>query len=365
MPGLEGDSPVTEDELQRASDQFRDVAAEARPRADCPPAERIWSAVKLALPRAERLEILDHTAECPACAEAWRIAMTFGEPAALGRRRTAYWPAAFTGARMAAAALVAIAGIVYLMTRGAAPPVDTPPKQTDAGPASPIVVSLNDGGGRVTLTESGRLTTPTPFSGDAAARVAAALHTRKLAAPQELAALKTGAGALMGSGVAEAFALVAPIATAVATDRPTLVWKALPGAVSYEITISDVAANYRDVVSSPPLRETSWTATRALARDRVYSWQVVARTPSGEVKAPVASEGEARFKVLTQEEADTIAKAREMHRDAHLVLGVLYTEAGLLDEAEGEFRALADANPDSTVPQELLRAVRELRTIKR
>lgn len=48
-------------------------AEEDLPRADCPLPERIWSAVRLELPLAERIEVIDHVMECPACAEEWRM----------------------------------------------------------------------------------------------------------------------------------------------------------------------------------------------------------------------------------------------------------------------------------------------------
>ena len=51
------------------------------PRADCPDADRIWRAVHLELPLDERLAVIDHVAECPACAEAWRAAREMTPPA--------------------------------------------------------------------------------------------------------------------------------------------------------------------------------------------------------------------------------------------------------------------------------------------
>jgi hypothetical protein len=53
---------------------FRSAAEDSRPREDCPDPERIWRAVHRELPLAERLTIVDHVAECPTCAEAWRLA---------------------------------------------------------------------------------------------------------------------------------------------------------------------------------------------------------------------------------------------------------------------------------------------------
>ena len=358
---------MNEHEVERIADAVRRPREDARPRPDCPPAERIWGAVKLELPRHERLAILDHTTVCPACAEAWRIAMTLGEEATFGGRRTgpqSWWRRPSTASR-AGAVLLALAATIYLIVRVATPRGGPPTAPPTASAPSPIVVALNDGGGRITLAEDGTLTTPTPLSREDEARAKLALQTGKVATPPQLAALKVAAGPLMGGGSEPAFALAAPVATLVATDRPTLTWAPLPDALDYEATISDVAANYREVVSSPALREPKWTVPRTLARGRMYSWQVVARTPTGEVKAPSTREGEARFQVLSQQTADALANASRQHAQDHLLLGLVYADAGLLDDAEAEFQALATANPDSKLTNDLLLAVRQARNIQR
>ena len=53
---------------------LRSRAEHAHPRSDCPRPERIWDAVRLRVRLDERLEIIDHLSECPACAEAWSVA---------------------------------------------------------------------------------------------------------------------------------------------------------------------------------------------------------------------------------------------------------------------------------------------------
>jgi hypothetical protein len=59
------------DRLQRA---LRSLAPDARPGPDCPEAGRLWDAVSLVLPAEERRALVDHTAGCALCAEAWRLA---------------------------------------------------------------------------------------------------------------------------------------------------------------------------------------------------------------------------------------------------------------------------------------------------
>ena len=86
------------------------------PRSDCPATERMWDAVAGQLSTTERLAILDHTMECAACAEAWRLAIEFrsGESTSgireAGHARVRLFSAAlFKVASRAAAAIVIVA----------------------------------------------------------------------------------------------------------------------------------------------------------------------------------------------------------------------------------------------------------------
>jgi len=58
-------------QLRRA---LRSMADGARPRPGCPEPERLWDAVAGQLPVEQVREVVDHTASCPSCAEAWRLA---------------------------------------------------------------------------------------------------------------------------------------------------------------------------------------------------------------------------------------------------------------------------------------------------
>jgi hypothetical protein len=77
-----------------------------------------------------------------------------------------------------------------------------------------------------------------------------------------------------------------------------------------------------------------------------------------EIKSPVQPAPEARFKVLERMKEDELKRAESSYANSHLVLGTLYAQAGLLNDAEREFRALLAANHKSTVAQKLLRDVR-------
>lgn len=103
-------------ELTRLRSAFASLAEDAVPGPACPHPERIWLAVRreAELPAADVRELALHTAECPSCAESWRLA---GEllaaeadqrPRAVGRIRR--WGGALPLA--AAVAAVALAGVV-------------------------------------------------------------------------------------------------------------------------------------------------------------------------------------------------------------------------------------------------------------
>ena len=56
-----------------------------------------------------------------------------------------------------------------------------------------------------------------------------------------------------------------------------------------------------------------------------------------------------------------LAAARRAYGSSHLTLGLLYADAGLLREAEQEFRLVQKANPNSDLARNLLRNVQSLR----
>ena len=109
-------------EPDRLRNLLRDASDQAGPGADCPAPDRIWAAVHLELPVDERLEILDHVADCPACAEAWRLAVECAraEPAAAQPRPWVWWSRA-TMLRAAAVILVVTGVAIAWRSVGRAP----------------------------------------------------------------------------------------------------------------------------------------------------------------------------------------------------------------------------------------------------
>jgi hypothetical protein len=103
------------DDVARLRAAFAAASETARPRQDCPDPGRLWDAAHGALEPADTRALVDHTATCPACAEAWRLAAAIEDEAAARpaqvtpirprARRVWMWPAA---AAIAAAAVTIV-----------------------------------------------------------------------------------------------------------------------------------------------------------------------------------------------------------------------------------------------------------------
>jgi hypothetical protein len=115
-----------------------------------------------------------------------------------------------------------------------------------------------------------------------------------------------------------------------------------------------------EVASSASLTQTRWTIPVALKRGHTYSWQVTALKDGQHITSPTLPAPQAKFRVLDQSHADEINRLKQSQPDYHLGLGVLYTQAGMLDEAEQEFQALVKENSSPTATK-LLQSVRAMK----
>jgi predicted anti-sigma-YlaC factor YlaD len=235
-------------------------------------------------------------------------------------------------------------------------------RQAEALGSSPqVAVALYDGGGLLTLDKQGNLTGLESLPQQYRQTIKAALLTGRVDTPAEIAGLAGKAGRLMGgSGEGISFALLSPVGTVVETDRPTFRWRPLNGATVYAVNVYD--SDFNKVASSQQLSAAEWTAAGPLRRGGMYSWQVTAIRDGKEITSPAPPAPEARFKVLEQPKATEIENAEHSFASSHLVLGILYKQTGLLDDAEREFKALLAANPKSSIAQKLLSGVQALRS---
>jgi hypothetical protein len=240
-------------------------------------------------------------------------------------------------------------------------PSPDPSVKPSPEPLPQILLALNDGGAQVTLDAQGKLTGLESTPPADRQRIKTALISQKIESPEMLKELEVASGAAMGGSSNKSFKLISQIGRIVADDRPTLRWQPLEGALSYQVTITDPKANYKVVAVSSALPNTKWRVERPLVRGRVYAWQVIAHTNSGDVIAPPRDAPEARFGVLGEKKMEELARAKRDYAGRHLALGLLYAQAGLLDDAEREFQALIAANREAAVAKNLLREVRSKR----
>ena len=190
--------------------------------------------------------------------------------------------------------------------------------------------------------------------------VKGALMTGRVEMPEEVHELIGKAGAFRGSSSeGNPFTVVSPIGTVIQTATPTFKWHPLSGAVSYIVSIYD--SNYNKVATSRELKTTQWAVGGPLEPDRVYSWQVAATREGEEITTPASPAPEAKFKVLDQTRANELKRLRQKYPNSHLLLGILYKQSGLLDDAERELILLAARNPKSKVAQKLLREAQAAR----
>ncbi len=218
-----------------------------------------------------------------------------------------------------------------------------------------VVVALNDGGGRITLDSEGNLLGVRAGPRDEQA-IKDALQNGRVPLPPSLRELRSGpSGTLMGDG-RTGFKLLTPIGVVIESARPNLRWSALEGATNYTVTIYD--SNLNEVAASAPLTTTQWAVPSALGRGRTYVWQVRALKDGREVVAPPPAGSKVRFRVLEQAKVDEVERAKRSHAKSHLVMGLVYAEAGLIDEAAREFDALVKDNPKSTIARKLRQSLR-------
>ena len=64
---------------------------------------------------------------------------------------------------------------------------------------------------------------------------------------------------------------------------------------------------------------------------------------------------------MQNNEAGEFEQFRKAHPEVHLVLGIVYAQAGLFEDAEGELRRIPQGGPDYELAQQLLRSLGEKR----
>jgi hypothetical protein len=192
---------------------------------------------------------------------------------------------------------------------------------------------------------------------DVRSAVSAAIQHGKLQLPTDASGLRGHAPPHSGApGANTGFALLGPFGEAISETRPEFSWQPLPGAIRYSVAIVDVGLH--PVQRSPSLRKTVWRPRRPLRRGRTYLWQVTATLRGGsKVVASEPAPSETLLRIVPLKLADEMAHFRRGHEEAHLVLGALYAQAGMLSESADELRKVPPGDSSYVTAQTLLKTL--------
>lgn len=242
-------------------------------------------------------------------------------------------------------------------------PVLSPERRVIVSPSdsSPTLAELNDGDRRISVDSAGNITGLNALTPASVQVVKETLIAQNVTRPADLTELVGERGALRGDPAAgQSFKLLSPARAVIGSNRPTFKWEVMPGATSYRVYVGD--ADNREVANSGEMSPsvTEWMPSAPLTRGKVYTWAVIAKVNGNDVIAPAASQPEMRFKVLSGETLRDLTALQNRTR-SHLALGVFYARAGMLEDAEQEFHALARQNPRSRVAMKLLRSIQSWR----
>jgi hypothetical protein len=216
-----------------------------------------------------------------------------------------------------------------------------------------ITVQIKDGDSVVAIDAGGNLRGLEGLPQEYREAVRNLLQTGKVTTPRIIARLRGNHEILMNRNTDEpGFSLSTPVGVVLETTRPTFHWTKSADATEYEVRVSDAKGEF---VRRAKVSGTSWQPSDPLARGRVYQWQVRAIMKDGrEIKAPSVRQPDAKFSILDRSMLNKIEQARSVYSNSHLLMGTLYTKAGLVDEARREFRFLLEANPESSIASRIL-----------
>ncbi len=351
--------------------------------------EQIVGTVDATLAHDELQSVTDHLVCCQQCVMAVDDLRVFKEqiepelvlpdqPPALDLKSLTAWPRWFTlwpkslvfGSALAAL-LLAVSGLMlwqaFKVTKKDAPstavmtPSPAPSAPVPSGPnpgGATAVALLNDGAGQVRLDQAGKLSGVDHLPPAYQQIVKNALTKQEFERSPLLAGLTPRGITPRGGGdePRDKFSLIEPVRTLALSEHPDFRWSRLVGASVYVLEIYD--EEFDLVSTSPRIAGQRWRVRQPLKRGGVYYWQVKAIKDGREVVSPQPPSPQAKFRILDEAKANELARARRAYGSSRLLLGLLYAEAGLLEEAEGHFRALQKANPDSAIAAQLLQQVR-------
>jgi hypothetical protein len=165
--------------------------------------------------------------------------------------------------------------------------------------------------------------------------------------------LASGTGTHLG-GVAmrgqSTLRLISPVGTVVPATTVTFAWKPVDGATDYRVTLRDDEGN--DLWESETKTTTiTYDGPSKLVMGRSYRWLATALQNSD-----VLSSASAVMRVVSAEENQRIEELRRgssSSAESHLLLGMLYEELNMPEQALAEYQKLPAAAPGSWLETEI------------
>lgn len=222
-------------------------------------------------------------------------------------------------------------------------------------PEPAVIAELRDAGGTFQVTPENLLRNGAPLPAGADVIISNALRTGHLpAGPAELpSAVRGTLRSENPPSAAPAIEIVSPDGVRVLSDRPEFHWRQTGSGAPVEIQVFD--ENFNEIARSGPLHDSAWIPAAPLPRSKPLLWQVTQIRNGARVTAPAPPEAPARFEIISEDAAQRIAAAQATHPPSHLLLAILYSQAGLRKEAAFELAALSKLNPGSPLAASLLK----------
>jgi hypothetical protein len=188
----------------------------------------------------------------------------------------------------------------------------------------------------------------------------AAARWGRMEAPESISGLASRRGVLRGDARSAAGGLLSPRQETVAEERPVFRWRRAAGATGYRVYVMDAEA--RIMFTSPrlPADTVEWRAESALEGGREYVWAIGIEREGVELVALAPGRGDVRFLILGAQERKAVEEwSRRIA--SPFARGVLYARAGMISEAEREWRRAAVGKEQAAEAQRMLNIVRSWR----
>lgn len=224
-------------------------------------------------------------------------------------------------------------------------------------PAEPVtVIQINDATGIVSVNATGQVEGLGALNDEQHGALKDALLAQRLEVPKPFAGESFDGAVLLGKDDEKPIGKISPVAVVVESRSPIFRWPSVKDATGYVVTIHD--ENFVKVAESRVLTTTEWKPDNPLKYGANYSWQVRVNREAGSMVLPVQTESLAEFRVIGRKQAEELARGKREFGQSHLMLGILYAQAGMRNEARREFQQLLTLNREAS-PQ-TQQAIRKL-----